>query len=905
MKYLFLFITIIFSASLSGQYNITGSIFSSDNEALIGATVLLLEKSDSTMLEFCLTNDKGYFEIRGIEDGEYIIQSSYVGFTDLLMEVVSDWNEKEIDLGILNMENSKTVLTEVEVKAERIPMGIYGDTISYNADAFKTRPNATVEDLLKKLPGIEVDRDGSIKAQGEDVNKVLVDGKEFFGDDPKMATKNLQAEAVDKVQVFDKKSEVAEFTGVDDGEEEKAINLKLKEEYKNGGFGEVDVAKGNEDTYEGKLNYFRFSPTMQAAFIAARNNVNNETFSMNDRIAFLGGIGNFINAGGLSNAGLQGVQDGLNTSTSLGTNLNIDISPKLEFNAHYVFNELQNDLTSQTLGQHLADNFNYNSVSDAMSERMNRSHQVNSKLIYKYNPLTELILRNNLSWSKMNNSDKNFSDYSREGIALGMTQQLNEIESNDFGYDLGCLLKRRFKKKGRSFIGNVLLKRTNSNSDDQISNINALRDPFNNLNQFQVYENALDQNKFNFKYTEPIAKKVFLIAEFAFDKTKEKPRREFFDIDGNVRNLNLDLTSDFTKLYEYNLAGVSIRRNAKRLKMVVGLKSQFTTLIGELNASERIETNYVNFLPSFNLDYKLKGGKKVSLDYRTNITAPRLDELMPIPDNRNPNFIFLGNPDLNPSYTHEMGLNFHLFDNFSLTSLFFSAYTNISKNRIVSKTEIDENLFSTVTPINSDKFNAYGLNGSFSRPFRPLKIKYGIRADIRLSQFDSFLNSRESQVTDNTYNIKASVSNRNTDHVFIEAGLKLEQGVRKYSIDPTFNQNYSSFDYYIDSDFYLPYNFTFSNELSFMKYSNEGFENSPDFTFWHLSLSKLFFKEKLELSFSIYDVLNQNIGYERFGTPTAIMEKSFNNLGRYFMLGVKYKIGKSKSNDGIQIDFEG
>ena len=232
----------------------------------MGATVVLLEPVDSSMVAFAISDADGLFTVDQVDSGSYVLQISFVSYGTKTTPVEIG-AERKNHLGSFSLTPTTEILQEITVKAEHIPMGVIGDTISYNAAAFKTKPGATVEDLLKKLPGVEVQRDGSIKAMGEDVNNVLVDGKEFFGDDPQIATKNLDAEAVEKVQVFDKKSDIAEFTGIDDGEEEKTINLKLKEDYKNGGFGTVGLAGGTESTYDGKLNYNRFSPQMQVAVI--------------------------------------------------------------------------------------------------------------------------------------------------------------------------------------------------------------------------------------------------------------------------------------------------------------------------------------------------------------------------------------------------------------------------------------------------------------------------------------------------------------------------------------------------------------------------------------------------------------------------------------------------------------
>ena len=287
MKYLIIFL-ISFSAPITAQHLVEGIIIDENKNSLVGATVVLLDKQDSSMVAFSISDNEGTFHLEDIEQGQYILQFSFVSYKTTYNNVDITSVDRKISLGDFQLEPISEILQEVTVKAEHIPMGVIGDTISYNAAAFQVRPGASVEDLLKKLPGIEVQRDGSIKAMGEDVENVLVDGKEFFGDDPQMATKNLEAEAVDKVQVFDKMSEIAEFTGIEDGEDEKTINLKLKEGYKNGGFGNVNISAGSNERYSGKINYNRFSPQMQASIILGANNINQQAFSFSEYIQFMG-----------------------------------------------------------------------------------------------------------------------------------------------------------------------------------------------------------------------------------------------------------------------------------------------------------------------------------------------------------------------------------------------------------------------------------------------------------------------------------------------------------------------------------------------------------------------------------------------------------------------------------------
>ncbi len=906
MKRLFFFSLLMTSMNIvNAQYEIIGKITDHQDTPLLGATVVLLDGIDSTMVSFGLTDDMGRYRLEDVDSSNYIIQVSYVSYSNYSEILDVDWSRQKIELEPIILQESTEILQEVTIKAEHIPMGIKGDTISYNASAFKTRPNATVEDLLKKLPGIEVERNGNIKAQGEDVENVLVDGKEFFGGDPKMATKNLEAEAVDKVEVYDKKSEIAEFTGIDDGQEEKTINLKLKEDHKNGGFGTVSVDGGTEDRYKSKLNYFRFSPALQASLVMASNNVNKETFTVNDQIDFMGGIANAMASGTLNLSNYQGLGDGLNTSTSTGINLNYDFSPKLMLRSNYIYNAIDNDLDQQSLSNNFTDEISYNNLDTLASDTEERKHQINTRLIYKLNPLFEVIFKNNYHWNDRNRDRNEVQYYYTNNVFEGLANS-NLTSTQDKGnFDSNTLIKKKFKKPGRNWINSITYKYEDDNISDGIINNNMIGGNMFSIDQEQQYRNEVNQFDISSKYTEPLSKIYFLGFNYQYGRSKENPYRAYYDIISNSRILNTDLTANYEKLYEFQVAGLDLRRNTKKLKMNAGIKYQKTTLEGNINnGAERIYNDFENLLPSFSIDYDMRGGKSMRMDYFTSIQSPRLEELLPLPDNTFGNLNYIGSPNLVPEYNHKMGLSYHYFDNFSFTNFWLNLDFNYSKNRIVEKRNIDDNLFQTIQPVNSDNYWDVSTYFNFGRPFRPLKIDYKLRTRMRYANYDSFINDVESGVAENTANVKLSINNRKTDKVYLETGLSLDINMRKYDLNSEFDQTFFNTDYYIDFEWYLPKGWTVTSDFNFRKYSDESFADSPSYKLWHATLSKLLWNDKLEVRLSAYDILNENIGFRRYGTINSLRQYSFNNLGQYFSLGVSYKIGKGKSKGGIRVEID-
>ena len=366
-KYILLFTLAFAMTSLAfGQatkININGLLLNESDEPLVGATVVLLQASDSVLKSFGMTNSKGEFILRRVEAGEFIIQASFLGFAKHSKALTVSTNNGDMNVGTIKLKEAETTLDEVKIEGERTPIFFKKDTVEYNADAFKTQPNATVEDLLKKLPGVEVEDDGTVKAQGEEVQRVLVDGKEFFGRDPQMATKNLPADVVNRVQVFDKQSEMAEFTGVDDGEEEKTINLELKEDKKKGYFGRAAFGAGPRenldgdydfDRFEGKFNVNKFTKKLQLSAIGTGNNVNQQGFSVRDYVNFMGGMQGMMRRGG-GDGGFRiggrqwglpisdGRSNGFVDTYSGGLNMNYDFNKKTKLSISYFYNNITNN----------------------------------------------------------------------------------------------------------------------------------------------------------------------------------------------------------------------------------------------------------------------------------------------------------------------------------------------------------------------------------------------------------------------------------------------------------------------------------------------------------------------------------------------------------------------------------
>ena len=368
MKQLLILFALVCSIGAFGQsnkMNLNGTVSDSAGASLPGATVVLLQASDSIMSSFGITNKDGQFRLIGVETGEYVLQFSFLGYKTLNKPLTLKAGEKDRQLGSFTLQSAAQELGAVEITADHVPIKLKKDTIEYNADAFKTQPHSVVEDLLKQLPGVEVDKDGTIKAQGETVEKIYVDGKEFFADDPKLASKNLPADAIKKVQVFDEKSEFTQFSGIDDGERTKTINLALKEGRKKGIFGTVEGGYGTDDRFSGRVNLNRFDKKRQMSFLGMANNINEQGFSFRDYINFVGGIGALMNGGGGGRGGLPigvGASDGFLTTGAGGVNFNQQFSKKTDWRSSYFINHVNQDYRKELERENILENGSYDEM---------------------------------------------------------------------------------------------------------------------------------------------------------------------------------------------------------------------------------------------------------------------------------------------------------------------------------------------------------------------------------------------------------------------------------------------------------------------------------------------------------------------------------------------------------------
>lgn len=922
MRIIFLLFTFCLANYLHSQSSITGIVSDSNLTPIPYASVVLLKAKDSVMVEFALSNDKGEFKFSNIQSGQYLLQITMLGFQNNRQQITVLDNKTSIDLDKIRLVTADHLIELIEIKAEHNPMKFNNDTVEYNIAAFKTRPGDVVEDLLKKLPGVEVQRDGSVKAYGENVQNVLVDGKEFFGKDTRIATKNLEADAVDKVQVYDKKSEMAEVTGIEDGRDEMTINLKLKEGKKNGYFGNAGGGSGIKDRFKFKTNINRFNPSTKISFIGSGNNINEQSFSIEDYIDFMGGIGAFMSGGSgsmrleiNSNDGFpmlgNGALDGVQKSIASGININHDFSTKTELNLSYFYNNLRNMLKKNSRIENLIDNGNLLTDENDNSLSRNNSHAMNLKLKHKIDSFQTLILR--LGTVLGNNkyfSDRTSNAYQVNRQTLYNERNLNVDGSND-KFTGSLTYQKKFHKKGRSLVLSANGNNGNTFNEGFINSINNFlsNNSFDTLNQYQESNDDNYNYTFRANYSEPLGKRYYLQWNAMTSNQNNRVYTDFFDFLSESESVKNELLSNnFNNNYSVFNSGLNFAMNRKKFNLTAGVNLQRSILDGSDKFTDFTSRNFSALLPSLFGRYEFATAHHLNFDYTTRQQEPSLQQLQSIVNNSDPLNIFIGNPKLKPEYIHDFNASYLMYDQFTFTSVFARLGASIGKNKIADNILIDSLARRSIQPVNisSEK----NLNGSveFGTPVKPLKLTTKIRYRNQLTKSQLYINGETDNTTRLTHSINFTIENRNKNKVDVLAGYKWSSNNTTHSLDENWDQKFVEHNIFSELSITLSDNWDFSTELDHRSFDQTDLQsNIPTITIWEAGISTYFMQnKKLKVTLSVFDILNNNNGIKRSSNINYYRVDQTNVLGRYYMLNFNYSIrGFAKKEGGLEIKFEG
>ena len=924
MKKFFTFLIFFFPSLLFAQSAIIKGTVNdiASKKALAYATISLVKASDSTLVTFTRADSAGNFQLTSIQRGAYRLSASYVGYHPSWMNVFVKTNDETVNVGAIILYDIKT-LQDVTVTARRPPVTVNNDTLEFNAENFKTQPNAMAEDMLKKMPGVTLDPDGTVRVNGQKINKVMVNGKDFFAGDPKMATKNLPADAIDKVQVYDKKSDQAEFTGVDDGNSEKAINIKLKRDRNNAMFGKATAGAGTNGRYDGQFNINKFEGEKQISLIGMGNNTNRQGFSFSDALGFSGdmmrsmrGGGGMIRMGsddnnnGLPIAGTGNNQQGVAKTYAGGVNYNNNWGKNTKINASYIFNDQLLQTNRETNRQNIIPGNNFNYLQSSKSIKDNMQHRMNMSIDQKIDSLNSLKLTSAATLQKSNSSSLN--EYASENapgkrLNSGYSSTLND--ANGISLRNNLLYRHRFPKKGRTFSANFNLNYNESKADNDLRSENTFFDRSGNAFQSRPLNQNIIQDAINktyggsVTYTEPLWKGGLAELSYFYNESIGHSLRNTYDFNNNSGKhdlLNDTLSNNFESNYNYTGGSLNFRTQRKKWTTGFGATLQSATMESVVSKNLNIAQQFTDLLPNSNISYKINGYRTLRLDYTTNTRQPGITQLQPVPDISDPLNIRLGNPGLMREYSHNLNLNYFAFDPVTRRNLIMFVAVNATKNAIVYSDVIDPATgIRTTRPVNVD--GPYSVFSSINTGFPLKRLKSRIDLGTSLNYFKnvSFLNNDRNNIGNLSLTPNLTWSFGIDNKIDIQATARVNYNQARYSLQKQLNTNYWQQQYGIEMTNYLPGGIVLNNNFNYTKTTGRAPGFNTSVPFWNASVAKGFLQNKrAEVKLSGFDLLQKNIGITRNANQNYIEDIRYNVLQRYFLFSLTYSLNKSGINTG-------
>ncbi len=907
-----------FAQNLTIQGTLKDSIA---NRALNSATVSLVYAKDSSLVSFSRTNEAGVFNFKNVTPGSYLISVSYVGYVPKWVPVLNG-TEKTADMGVIFMNDVNSMST-VTVTARRPPVVINGDSVEFNSENFKTAPNAVVEDLLKKMPGMEVDKAGGITVNGKTVTKVFVNGKEFFSGDPKMATKNLPADAVDKIQVYDRKSDQAMFTGIDDGSEETAINLKLKKDRNKSTFGKLNGGAGTPNVFDAQGNINVINNDEQFSAIGGANNTNRQNFSSRNIVNFSGGGGGrpgagagvTINIGGGGSGETDANAQGIAETYSIGGNYsNLFNSKKIEFNANTAISDIERNTNSLSFTQNLTpgNQFNRSSISNSINRNQQQSfggtidQKVSETFSYKFTP--------SISWQQTNSSSED-STLTRSGLdANGAITNRNTTASTSISDAVNLsntlLLRKKFAKKGRTISSTITQSYNQSNSTgsqytSQFFYNKGVLTSDSILDQQNIRKGNTASYSANVIYTEPVSKKSLLEFNSYLSKTIGESSKKVYDqnnVTDNYDLLNNRLTNEFNSEYTYSGGGMSFRSNQKKFNFSTGVSLQNAVLDGEnISAKKNFSQSFQDILPNATFRYNFSQTKNLNIDYRTSTNQPSITQLQPVLDQSNINRQSIGNPDLKRSYVHNVNIRFFSSKILAGKNFFSTLNASTTNNSIVNYDSVLPNRTILSKPVNVN--GAYRINGTMNYGFgiKKLNSRLSFGLSAGLNNGISYNNGLLNTIVTKSTGPNVSYSYILDDVIDINLTARYSYSKTTNEINPTLNTNYLTKVFGAEMTNYLPLNIVLNQSFNYAINSGRAPGFNTAVPIWNASFSKFFMKNKrAEIKMSAFDLLNKNIGISRNVSQNQIVDRSYNVISQYFLLSFTYSLQKSGLGGGAK-----
>jgi len=905
-KLLFLCILLSTFISVSQNFEIAGTLKDKENNLIESATVYLESVKDSTMMTYTISDAQGKFSLSVNTHAEKAnLFVSYTGMMPLKEEII--FSEKGINLGALILEENAQLLGEVVVVAERAPITIKKDTLQFNAASFKTGSDANVEALLKKLPGVVVDKDGSIKVNGKPVNKILVNGKEFFGSDLTIATKNLPKEIIDKIQVVDTKTKDEAFTGEEGDKENKTINITIKKDKNKGLFGRVTAGYGTDNRYavSGILNYFNEDERL--SILGGSNNINTSGFNSDEVKDIGGGQNNWRRVNGVwqqSNPLFSSSTDGITQTSSAGIHYANEWNKKTDLGTDYIFNKSDTETGSNSrIETFLPDNSSYTTVSGADSDRVATGHNFNLEFEMKPDSLTRISIKPSFSKSYGDLYSNNSSARSSLVDGLISNSLTNSISNFDnYNANVNASISRKFKVPGES-VRLWLNSGFNNNTSDDIfkssidyADISLVDENVDQLKTQEQKGNFLNAGLF---YTRLLKGNWFYNLALRSDINNSDIDRETLDFDSFTQAYSSE-NSELTNRIKTNTtifapsAGVKYKKDKLSIRFNLGYN--FTTLKNDDKLTNTLISNKFNSLNfRINLWKQMGQGKSIWATISNRAETPQISQLQPIADNSNPLNTIIGNPSLKASNVTRIAFSHRNFNMKSKSGYNIYASTSFTENAAISKTITDPTTYKRTTTYENvnGSYWAY-VSAGYNKKYKRDKNSFSYNLDMVLSGGKTKSFSNGVVIAKNSLDLRPEVSftyNYN-DLIEFTPRYSYNYNTLDYSIDLGQDTDYSFSTLGASLEIFWPKMFEFENDFTMNHNPNVAPGFSKTTYMWNASLGMKMMKDKGIVKLKVFDLLDQNTSVRRSANQDYISDTESLVLKQYFMLSFTYKVNK-------------
>lgn len=919
---------------------VSGRVIDNDTKEPVElAAVQLLSLPDSTQAAGVTTTKQGQFTLPKVKAGKYVLKISFIGYHPYKAPLQLSASAPAKNMGTLMLKADAVMLDEAVVVAEAPQVTVVEDTLVYNSSAYRTPEGAMLEELVKKLPGAEIDADGNVKINGKDLKKIMVDGKEFFGGDVKTGLKNLPVEMIDKLKTYDKKSDLARITGIDDGEEETVLDLKVKKGMNQGWFGNADLAAGTEKRYSGNAMVNRFVDRTQFTLIGSANNVNDQGFS-----------------GGGGGGPRWRQNNGLNATKMLGANFATETA-KLETGGSARYNYRGSDMSSINSSERFLQNGN--SYSNSNSQRRNKGIDFNAdfRLEWKPDSMTNVIFRPNVSYGKTDNASGSYSgtfnqdpfslvanpndylDFSKLGeedplrnIRVNATNSNSLSDGNNLSGNATLQLNRKLNSKGR----NITFRGTfgfGDRENDQYSQsetryyqlLNSVgKDSVLFRNQYITTPTENQNYSAQVTYSEPLAKALFLQFSYDFQYKYSKSDKRTYDLlqyphwmpeaglpEGYETHKVDSLGKEAEYRYYNHNVTTSLRLLREKYQLSVGVSLQpQNSKLSYKKGNYTIDTlrTVFNFAPNIDLRYRFSKVSQLRFSYNGRGSQPTMENLLPITDNSNPLSITMGNPGLKPSFTHYMRLFYNTYNSERQQGIMAHANFSLTQNGIKNSTEYNEKTGGTISRpenINGD-WNAFAMFGfntalknkkftinSFSRVNYINSVDFLYNQDLKMNEKNT---STELELNEN---LNGSYRNDWFEFSLISS---IKYVFERNELRPENNQQPYTYSYGASTNIMLPWKMNVSTNMS--NNSRRGYSDASmnrNELIWNAQVAQSFLKGAATVSFEMYDILRQQTNISRTLTASVRSVSEQNGINSYCMLHFIYRLnifGNKSAREG-------